>query len=147
MSEKMIFCLGEGRYSNTGEGYQKNLRIFNKGVTEDEWNKARNSQPKFELPTAKWIETKDMTDTEKKNWPGHKDLGGFLRTLPYQDAWKEAWPKASKEFRSWVTSLPNFNAEIFKNITGQDIEGSLVGQEATVEIGGKKYKAVIKSEE
>ena len=140
----MIFCLGDGKYTTSGEGYQKNNRIFNKDVTEDEFEKARNSRPAFELPIAKWIDKKDMTDKEKENKSYWEQTGGYLKTLNYQDAWKEAWPKASDDFKSWVKNLPNFNSEIFEKITGQKIEDdSLKGAEVEVKVNGKSYKAII----
>jgi len=73
-------------------------------------------------------------------------MGGYLKTLSYQDAWAEAWPKASKEFKAWVLGLPNFNQEIFTSITGiKDIQNkSLSGKTVKVELDGVSYEAVIK---
>ena len=64
MSEKMLFCLGEGKYVTKGAGYQQNNQIFNGKVSEEVFNKAKNSQPKFTLPTATWIKKEDMTNDE-----------------------------------------------------------------------------------
>lgn len=141
----MIFCLGDGKYESKGEGYQKNLRIFNVDVAEEVYNKAINSRPSFELPIAKWIDKKDMTDEEKKAKPIYKETGGYLKVLSYQDAWKEGWEKASKEFKDWVKNLPHFNGEIFTKITGLKIEDetSLKGKEVKVELDGKSYTAII----
>ena len=99
----------------------------------------------FELPIAKWIETKDMSSQEKKNWPGHKELGGFLRRLSYKDAWAVAWPNASQEFKDWVKNLPHFNADIFESITGLKWaeSTSLKGKEVEVKLDGQVYKAII----
>ncbi len=143
MSERMLFCLGDGKYESSGEGYQKNNRIFNKDVTSDEFDTARNTRPSFELPIAKWIDKDDMTDEEKKKYTVYKEIGGYLKVLSYKDAWKEGWSKASDEFKKWVNGLPNFDAKIFKEITGLDIEETLVGTIAEVKIGGKTYKAKI----
>src|SRR3990167_11009898 len=65
MSERMLFCLGEGKYESRGEGYQKNNRIFNIQVTSDEFDTAKKNMPSFELPIVKWIAKDDMTDDEK----------------------------------------------------------------------------------
>ena len=85
----MIFCLGEGKYESKGAGYQKNLQIFNKPVTEEEYNKVKSDLniKNFKLPIAKWIDKKDMTGDEKSKWSSYKQTGGFLKTLFYQDAW------------------------------------------------------------
>jgi hypothetical protein len=120
MSENMLFCLGDGKYTSSGEGYQKNNRIFNKDVSEEVFNKACNSQPKFTLPTATWIKKEDMTKDEMTTT--RSQIGGYLKVLSYQEAWAEGWKTASKEFKAWVLGLPNFDKTIFKSITGLDID-------------------------
>lgn len=147
MSERMIFCLGDGKYESKGEGYQKNNRIFNKDVSSDVFDKHYGSRPDFKLPVAMWVDKKDMTDDEKKKWTSYAQTGGFLKTLSYKDAWKEGWKTASDEFKKWVKELPNFDADLFQEITGIEWDEGIVGQTTTVEIGGKKYRAVIQSEE
>lgn len=143
----MIFCLGDEKYESKGESYQKNNRIFNKDVTPDVYDKVMLSRPAFKLPVATWVDKKDMTDEEKTANSSYKQTGGYLKTLSYKDAWAEEWKTASAEFKVWVKGLPNFDAEIFEKITGITLNDSLIGQTATVEIGGKKYKATIQSEE
>ena len=93
MSEKMVFCLGEGGYNSSGAGYQKNLQIFNKSVTEEVYKTTKSALyiKNFKLPLAKWIKKKDMTSGEKDNYPSVKETGGYLKTLSYKDAWKEMW--------------------------------------------------------
>jgi len=140
MSERMIFCLGEGKYESKGDGYQKNNRIFNQQVTADEFDTAKKTMPSFELPIAKWVKYEDLDKDDQTTTS--KQLGGILKTLSYKDAWKEA--KISDEFKKWVKSLPHFNKDLFFQITGLEWnDDSLVGTIATVEIGGKKYKAKI----
>ena len=140
----MIFCLGEGRYQSKGDGYQKNLQIFNKPVTEEEYNKVKNALniKNFKLPVAKWVETKDMTKEEKDKWLSHKQTGGYLKTLSYQDAWKEMWSILSQEDKDFFKGIVNFDPEIFEKITGIKIEDetSLVGKEIEVKFDGKSYK-------
>lgn len=138
----MLFCVGEGKYESKGEGYQKNNRIFNQQVTPDEFDTARGAMPSFELPIAKWIDKRDMTKEEKSAKSYWETTGSYLKTLSYKDAWKEA--KMSDEWKKWVKNLPNFSAEIFKEITGLKLEDdNLVGQTVEVKVGGKTYKAVI----
>lgn len=90
MSERMIFCLGSDKSLFSGEGYQKNYRIFNKSVSKAVFDQAAKSRPSFDLPVA----------------------------ASYEDAWKAAWPTASNEYKKWVRKLPNFNAVLFEKITG-----------------------------
>lgn len=141
----MIFCFGGGNHESKGEGYQKNNRIFNVDVTPEVYNKAINACPSFILPVSLWRKEEDMTKEEKKNVSDWSEMGGYLKTLSYQDAWAEAWLTASDEFKKWVKELPNFNADIFEKITGQKIDNdSLSGTEVSVTIKGKTYVAVVK---
>ena len=143
MSENMLFCLGDGKFENSGEGYQKNYRIFNKDVSKEVYEKVMETKPYFELPLAKWVDKKDMTAQEKKNSSSWEQTGGYLKVLSYEDSWVEGWKTASDEFKKWVKVLPNFNSTLFKEITGLDIEESLIGSIAEVTIGGKTYRAKI----
>ena len=149
MSENMLFCLGEGSSESKGAGYQKSYHVFNQQLTKDEWNKVKSELPNIELPINKWIDGKDMTNKEKDNNSIHKEIGGFLRRLNYEDAWKNWWNNAIQSDKNKILDCEYFDAEIFKGITGLEVtkEKSLVGSEAIVEVGGKKYKAKIVSEE
>lgn len=117
----MIFCLGKGKYESEGDGYQKNYRIFNKEVSKEIFDKYY-SNPNFKLLISVWINKKDMTEKEIKDHSICNQIGGYLKVLSYKDAWKEGWKTASKEFKEWVKSLPNFDAEIFYQITGIKFE-------------------------
>ena len=82
-----------------------------------------------------------MTDQEKVD---HKDFhvtGGYLKTLEYKEAWQKAWDGADTEDREKIFNLPNFDAEVFKELTGIDVnkdDKSCAGK--IVEIDGQKYK-------
>ena len=114
----MIFCLGEGKYKSKGEGYQKNYRIFNKEVSKEVFDKVYGSQPKFKFPVSVWKDKKEMTEQEIKDNSICNQIGGYLKVLSYKDAWAEGWKTVSNEFKDWVKSLPNFDAELFERITG-----------------------------
>jgi len=116
MSEKMIFCLGEGRWESKGIGYQKNLMIFNKPVSEEIYNKTKSEldSKNFKLPLAKWIDIKEIENPTTIQI----QIGGMLKVLSYEGAWKELWNELSQTDKDFFTSLPNFDAEIFFKITG-----------------------------
>lgn len=143
----MIFCVGQGRLESRGTGYQKNLQIFNTSITEEEYQKVKSALnvKNFKLPIAKWVKTEDMTKDEKSNWSSHKQTGGFLKTLSYQDAWTEMWLGLSQSDKTFFKELPHFNSEIFEKITGVKVEddNNLSGQTVEVKVGEKVYKAVI----
>lgn len=137
MSERMLFCLGEGRYESKGAGYQKNNQIFNTQVTESEWNEARNSLPEIKIAITKWVDKKDMTKDEKNDNPVYKETGGYLKRYEYKEAWANWWNKASEKDRQAILDLPHFNAEIFTGITGIE---NFATKKQTVNIGGKDYE-------
>ena len=87
-----------------------------------------------------------MSEQEKKDHPFWKTTEGYLKTYDYKEAWRIAWDKASQEEKDKVKALKNFDAQIFQEITGIDIETSFVGQEVEVKINGKTFKAKITEE-
>ena len=105
-------------FFNTGS---PRIRIFNK-----ETNVPRNdidfpSFLYFDLTV--WVSYDTATDEEKK---AHKidieTCGGFLKEISYKEAFRIAWDKASKEEHEKLLKLPNWNNEIFKEISGIDAE-------------------------
>ena len=78
----------------------------------------------FELTV--WVSYDTATDQEKE---AHKidieTCGGFLKTIPYKKAFRIAWDKASKEEHKKLLKLPNWNNEIFMEISGIDAEAEI----------------------
>ena len=62
-----------------------------------------------------------MSNKEKEQHPEHECLGGYLRKMTYKEAFKYSWDNADKEDRKLVLELPNFDNNIFKEISGIDI--------------------------
>ena len=100
------------------------MRAFNKecDLTYTEFRE-KFGYKDIDLPLNVWISITDMTDKEKKEHPFYETTEGYLRTLSYKEAWKEGWAKATQEQKDWYKSLPNFDPEIFKEITGIDVNG------------------------
>ena len=48
-----------------------------------------------------------------------------MKTLEYKEAFRLAWDKASKNEHKEVLELPNFDNEIFKEISGIDAEAEI----------------------
>ena len=73
-----------------------------------------------------WVSHDTATEEEKTE---HKDeietCGGFLKTINYKDAWRIAWNKASIEERKELFDLPNWDNQVFKEITGIDAENEI----------------------
>ena len=77
-----------------------------------------NNMPTDEID---WVYSEDMTDEEKEKHPEHETTGGFLRTLN-KSSERQAWWKRLDEHREKeVKSIPNFDAKIFKRITGIEV--------------------------
>ncbi len=104
------------------------LRIFNK-----ETNVSRDNVdfPSFLFfNTTVWVSHDTATDEEKE---AHKiDIeicGGFTKSIPYKDAFRNSWNKASKKVHKKLLNLPNWNNEIFLEISGIDAEAEIAKEE------------------
>ena len=62
-----------------------------------------------------------MSDEEKKGDPDFHVRGGYLKTLEYKEAFQKAYNDASQEDKDKLLKLPNFDAEVFKEISGIDV--------------------------
>ncbi len=86
-----------------------------------------------------------MTDQEKKYNPSCETTGGYLKVYEYQEAWRIAWDNATDEDKELLYKLPNFDADVFKEISGIDVNENPVKQ-VTVEdiekILGYKFEIV-----
>ena len=68
-----------------------------------------------------WVYSNDMTDEEIKEHPEHETTGGFLRTQN-KSSERQAWWNNLGEYRKRdIKSIPNFDAKIFKRITGIEV--------------------------
>lgn len=101
------------------------IYLFNKPSdwTYRDWQNsgARYILSNMPFDCIEWIGSDDMTDKEKIAHPEHKTTGGFLREVK-SDNRQEWWNKLSDDDKSSVKSIPNFNAKIFKEITGISVE-------------------------
>lgn len=68
-----------------------------------------------------WVLDDNMTDKEKKEHPEYSVTGGFLKNIEVEGERQEWWDSLTKEKKDSVMSLPNFDKDIFKEITGIDV--------------------------
>jgi len=105
---------------NTNE---PNARFFNKDTDmklSDFYNSNKN--PHWaEFYLTKWIGEEDMTDEEKKDDPDFYIRSGQLKTYTYKEAWSNFWKDTDEKNRQKILNLPNFDSDIFKEITGIDV--------------------------
>lgn len=93
---------------------------FNKPCSLETWQKA--IKPTFlYFNLTEWVYTEDMTDQEKQNAPNYKTLHGYLKIYSYKEAWLKAWEEAAEKDKKLLYKLPNFDAEVFKKISGIDV--------------------------
>ena len=67
------------------------------------------------------IWSEEMTDEEKEQHPEYKITNGYLRELDKSECGQLWWNTLSDHEKDVIKLLPNFDAEIFKEITGIDI--------------------------
>ena len=78
-----------------------------------------------------WVDESKITDQEKIDNVEFATTGGYLKVLTYKEAWLNAWNNATEEDKELLYALPNFNAEVFKEISGIDVNES--SNEMTIE--------------
>lgn len=69
----------------------------------------------------KWITSNKMSEKEKEIHPEHETLGGYLKEYTYKEMWQNTWKRLTKEEKEIIMQIPNFNKDIFKEITGIEI--------------------------
>ena len=98
------------------------LRLFNKETDftmeefiKTEWYAVLTSG-KFNL--TKW---RAYTDEEKAQDERKRFIGGELITIPYKEACANWWASLSEKDKAIIKTIPNFDANIFAEITGIDV--------------------------
>lgn len=76
----------------------------------------------FDIEHIEYVKLEDMSIEEKAEHPESKITGGYLRIVNNHTCAQDWWAKLSKEDKSVVMTLPNFDKDIFKEITGIDVD-------------------------
>ena len=104
------------------------LRLFNKDTDftmeefmETEWYAVLASG---EFNLTKW---RYYTDEEKAQDERKRLIGGELITIPYKEACANWWASLSDKDKAIIKTIPNFDANIFAEITGIDVTNDLKG--------------------
>jgi len=126
---------GDWNTGNRNTGYfntttPDKVRAFGKDCDRKTWDIAEKPGLLF-FAVTKWIAEGSMTDQEKIDYPTFHTTGGYLKSYEYQEAFKKSWNEASEEDRVLVEKLPNFDADIFLEISGIDVR-KRTAQEMTV---------------
>lgn len=108
-----VFCTEESK-----------IKIFDvqSDMTLSEWRRTSAAQilsRNFENNT--WVSSEYMTVEEKKMYPSHKTNGGYLKTLSFKEACANMWNNLTDREKDIIQSIPNFNKDKFKKITGIEL--------------------------
>ena len=91
------------------------IRIFNKYTDSTEFEFPEY----FYFDLTEFVSHDTATPEEKEKYKKEIEVcGGFLRTLDYKQAWQKSYNKASDEDKAKTKKLPNFDSDIFFEITG-----------------------------
>jgi len=106
---------------NTDEPF---LRMFNRKSNwkRSDWDKCDaklilNTMP---IDGPAWVTCENMTLEERESHPEFKTMNGYLKHQEGENHQKW-WDKLSKYEKEEIMSLPNFDADIFKEITSIDV--------------------------
>ena len=101
------------------------IYMFNKPTdwTFEQWFNCRARRLLNEIDDCplEYVYLSDMTDEEKAAHPEAETTGGYLRKRTTADNARKWWEGLSADDQNVILSLPNFDAAIFKEITGVDV--------------------------
>ena len=72
--------------------------------------------------TTYFVYEDDMTEVEKNNNPWYKTIWWYLKTLDYKEEFQKAYNNASEKEKQQLKELPNFDADIFFEISWIRVE-------------------------
>ena len=102
------------------------IYLFNKPseLTYEDWlnSKARYLLNQIPGDVLEYIYLSDMTDEEKAAHPEAETTGGYLKILDNSECAVIWWRGLSDRQKAVITAIPNFDKEIFKQITGIDVD-------------------------
>jgi len=116
---------GEWNSGNENTGYfntetPEKIKVFGKKCLRTDWDNATKPSCLY-FSLTRWIDEAEMSDAEKQENPNYSCTGGYLKKFDYKEAFTKSVTKASKEERDMIRALPNFDADIFLEISGVDL--------------------------
>ena len=98
--------------------------MFNKPSdwTYSDWRNSDARRYLSDIPTeytdTEFVADYEMTDEEMKAHPEYATIGGYLKTVHHEADVQTWWNTLEGYKKDTIKALPNFDAEIFKEITG-----------------------------
>jgi hypothetical protein len=96
-------CRGDQNYLSTRSSGI--IRVFNKPCEKYTWDTA-------EIPDFFYFSLTEWTEDDSRAG------GGYLKTYDYKEAWSKAWANALEKDKRRLEKLPNFDWEVFTELTG-----------------------------
>lgn len=104
------------------------IMLFDKpsNMTYEEWKKsdARCLLKQMLKDVVEWVWKKDMTDEEKLAHLDYKTTGGYLKVHSMPEYGQQRWNALTDKQKEIIKSIPNFDADIFKECTGIDVNAT-----------------------
>lgn len=102
------------------------IYLFNKPSdwTYKDWlnSNARRLLNQIPCGVLEYVGFRNMTKEEKKAHPEAKVTGGYLKQLDNSECGSIWWRWLNDDEKSVIKAIPNFDKEIFKEITGIDVD-------------------------
>ena len=96
--------------------------MFNKPteMTFGEWRNSRACRllDRIDFRPIEFIWSSDMTDEEKAAHPEWETTQGYLKKLDISECCHDWWMNLNMDEKRVIQNMPNFDAKIFKEITG-----------------------------
>ena len=90
--------------------------------TYADWLKSRARHILSGMPyRLDYIYLEGMTEEEIKEHPEAEVTGGYLKQMGCDEKVKGWWKRLTDKDKNCIKSLPNFDPDIFKEITGIDV--------------------------
>lgn len=123
------FNCGDWNNTNFSNGCfnteESKIFMFNKpsGWTIEDWyhSEAKELLNTISHNALQWVYSDKMSEEEKEQHPKYKTTGGYLKKRNKSECNQLWWNSLSDHKKNIIKSLPNFDAEIFKEITGIDV--------------------------
>ena len=104
---------------------ESGIIFFNKesSWTYDDWlaSDAKFLLDKIPTENFEWVNFENMTKEEKRANPNAETTNGYLKTIKPKMSVQEWWENLSSINKNIILNIPNFNREIFKEITGIEV--------------------------
>ena len=121
---------GDWNSTNYSTGFlnseQQPIYMFNQPTNmqrDDIYNLAGIQILNWNYENSWWIYSENMSAEEKAAHPEHETTGGYLKTVDFKTACKIMWDNLDEEDKEAVRNLPNFDNDVFREITGISVEG------------------------